>query len=86
MDLSSLEKINKNANIIVIRISRSIDVLLSEVLARQRLWIVSRRRTMAVFLLFLMFSSCSESLRCHAYTAGAPCVRHGERICSPLES
>ena len=74
MDLSSLEKINKNANIIVIRISRSIDVLLSEVLARQRLWIVSRRRTMAVFLLFLMFSSCSESLRCHAYTAGAPCV------------
>ena len=41
---------------------------------------------MAVFLLFLMFSSCSESLGCHADTVGAPHVRHGERICSPLES
>ena len=35
MGLSSLEKINKNANIIVIRISKSIDLLLSEVLAKQ---------------------------------------------------
>lgn len=68
------------------RISRSIDPMIFRGVSKTPLWIVSHTSTMAMFLLFLLFSSCPESPGCHTDTAGAHCTRHSQRICSPLES